>query len=164
MMPLLRLRGLIRLAVSVAAFTCVAVVAYEAGAHAVGKRISDAVTGAIDDSHCNGSPNVSEVHWSVTTHSDPNPESSVWRALDAQGELFASQAALFLGSDDVAAHHLHLAADALREDDQPRLKKAADELEKVARELEQGKASDEQVREALRHAFAATTNHQGGGS
>jgi hypothetical protein len=156
MMPLPRLRGLIRLAVSAAAFTCIVAVAYEAGAHGVGTRSWRATKTAKKETRSKGPPAVTEVEWTVTTRSDIDPTRSAWRALDAQGELIAAQGALFLGADAIAAHHLHLAAGALRGDEPSAARKAAKELEDAAGALDQGKARDQAVQQAINDGFDAS--------
>ena len=158
MMPFPRMRGLIRVAVSVAAFATVAAVAYEAGARGIGTGAWHATRTANKETRAKDPAPMSEVEWTITTSSSIDPTRSVWRAMDAQGELLAAQAALFLGAEPLAAHHLHLAAGVLRAGAPENVQKAAKELDKAAKDLEKGKATDKEVGKVIEDAYEASSS------
>jgi hypothetical protein len=143
-------------AVVAAAFVCVGAVSYEAGARGLVRRTADVARKTVEAEKCETLPTITEIDWTVADHqSYPAGSAEAWRQIEAESNLFTTEASLFVGADDMAIQHLHNAANALKADQDERIQKAGDELEAAAGELKQGKASSERIHEVIQNAFNA---------
>ena len=155
------LRSFVRSVVRAGAILAVGAVAYEAGAHEMGRRtvntVKSAVERAKEDTHC-PSPAVS-ASGSDSDSTAYGEALTAERDFEVQANLAFAQTAELLHAHALAAHHLRAAARALnattgRDNDQAHAQQtAAHELDAAASELDNDEVDTSRVERAVQAAL-----------